>query len=48
MDPRAEAEASASDWLPRVSGDGPDGLRLQVYVRQAAPRERGWTLNGRT
>ncbi len=42
MGPRFSRLVDASQWLPRVSGDGPHGPMGKDGISTAAPRERGW------
>ena len=44
MDPKNPVATIAAAWLPRVSGDGPKERNIQAFIGEAAPRERGWTL----
>ena len=43
MDPRLGHVGQLLDRLPRASGDGPGSRSGAQCVREAAPRERGWT-----
>ncbi len=44
MDRGAAGPAADRQRLPRESGDGPEKATLVIGTEQAAPRERGWTL----
>ena len=47
MDPAVPAGSAPPGGLPRASGDGPPNYPGQAPWDTAAPRERGWTLEGR-